>query len=235
MEQHKLTLEHGHILAYVDNTPWIIDTGSPISFGDRPALNFLGRQYSIPQTNNGLGISQINHLAGLSVTGLLGMDILSQHHSVFDLPSNTWQIHQEGFQVPATNIPLSFIMGIPVVTVEAQGQTWQFFLDTGSQIHYWNDTRLASQPAIGLFDDFYPGFGPFSTHLYPFCFAVGKHNFENQAGVLPQLLAMPLKMAGVEGVIGNSIFLHDPVYFSPIHSSMSILSEQSTRMTQIGI
>ncbi len=227
MEQHKLTLEHGHMLAYLDNTPWIIDTGSPISFGDRPALNLLGRQYPIPQTINGLGISQINQLAGLSVTGLIGMDILGQHHSVFDLPSNTWQIHQEGFQLPGNNIPLSFINGIPALNAVVQGQSCHFFLDTGSQIHYWNNPRLASQPVTGLFDDFYPGFGQFSTDLYPFSFSVGQQNFKSQAGVLPQLLAISLQIAGVEGVIGNSIFLHNSLYFSPISSFMFFLPEQS--------
>ena len=67
-----LTLVHGPEL-------WILDTGSPASFGAKSDLSIAGDLYPISRSYMGFGSEKLSEALGEEITGLIGGDILSHY------------------------------------------------------------------------------------------------------------------------------------------------------------
>ena len=96
-------------------------------------------------------------------------------------------------------------MGIPIVPARIGCADYRMFFDTGAQISYFQHDSIVDYPAAGAINDFYPGFGKFQTDTHNVDIALGETKFTLRCGILPELLAAALMMAGTTGIIGNQV------------------------------
>ncbi len=215
---YPLHLIRNHLFAELDDELWLIDTGSPSSFGDKGQLDFVGDSISISSSTMGLNAETLRKETGTQCIGLIGGNILNNYDIYFNLPQGTMGVSKEALDisdflpnkdVPApVPIPISFMLGVPVVNCAINGKVVPLFFDTGAQISYWQNEELKNFPPLEIFSDFYPLYGKFETQTYEISFTLGTVNFTAPFGKLPALLGMSLSLGGAQGILGNSVFCH---------------------------
>ena len=190
-----LTLVHGLEL-------WILDTGSPASFGAKSELSIEGDLYPIPPSYMGFGSEKLSEALGEKVTGLIGGDILGNYDTEWNLVDGTLQVSKHEANAVGIEIPLGFFMGVPTLTLNVNGEEQKWFFDTGAVISYAAEQSDLWGDPTDSFDDFYPGFGEFSTDVFDVeILLLGKPQ-TIKCGVLPTLLGMSLAMGGCSGILG---------------------------------
>ncbi len=200
-------LIQGHTVAVVDGKRCLIDTGSPVSIGDG-SITFGQRTFPLMQSFNGFDMDELRKLARIPVQALLGADILGSAPFVLEMTSGgagalTVGRYPEG---PGWSyFPASFVSGVPLIDIAVNGAERRAFLDTGAKVSYLRRGLLEGLTPVGTARDFYPGFGSFSTKLYPVQIQLDGKDFEIQAGRLPRALEPMLDAAGAEAIIGASI------------------------------
>ena len=70
---------------------------------------------------------------GCQIDGLLGMDILSEFSIELDVQRNRIRF-DEKFNGGGSTIPVTSIMGIPVIEISIEENEQQVFFDTGAQL-----------------------------------------------------------------------------------------------------
>ena len=96
---------------------------------------------------------------------------------------------------------IEFLMGIPVIELEINGNPHKFFLDTGASVSYIKEDLVAGKVSIGKKEDFYPIFGTFETESYEVKASLGGMEFNSEMCVLPKMLKV-LLMDGIDGILG---------------------------------
>ena len=94
-----LTLVHGPEL-------WILDTGSPASFGAKSEFSIAGDRYPIPPSYMGFGSEKLSEVLGEEVTGLIGGDILGNYDTEWNLVDGTLQVSKHEANASGIEIPL---------------------------------------------------------------------------------------------------------------------------------
>ena len=183
----------------------LIDTGSPISFGDLDVV-IMGRD-SHPVAQRRL-IDEIRLFLGMEVAAVIGMDILRRYDLRVTYISETSEYHVHHANIPqlslAQNIPLRYAMGIPVVDAAVNGEVVPMFVDTGSH-HTFIERAFIKGSKVGTVNDFCPGLGAFESPAYLTKLSLCGRTFTIHAAVLPRTLEHPLRHSGVRGIIGLDI------------------------------
>ena len=73
-----------------------------------------------------------------------------------DVPRNLIRF-DESFDSEGEIIPVTSVMGIPVIGVKIEGKDRQVFFDTGAQLSYADPDLMNGKDANGEMEDFYPG------------------------------------------------------------------------------
>jgi hypothetical protein len=146
MSSYSVEFIDGHIIAVINNCKYIVDTGSPSSFGNGK-ININGSNYNISASGmHGLTATSVSNLSGIQVDGLIGMDILSN----FDVTFSESEIRffdagsTNGQHTPnAISLPLiDKVMGIPIINMTIHNQVRRIFFDTGAKLSYLSDELL---------------------------------------------------------------------------------------------
>jgi hypothetical protein len=218
MTTYPLHLIHNHLFLETEGRRYLIGTGSPKSFAGTPSLTVDGRTFATAPSYMQLTTSSLSQQVGVECHGLLGADILNQFDHLIDLPQGRITISSEENQMQGVGSPLSFLQGIPIVSVRIQNEPYRMFLDTGAQVSYFQSPLLDRYPSAGVVSDFFPGYGPFETHSHIVPANFAGVDFELLFGKLPITLAASLMVAKSQGVIGNAIFHQRPVGYFPRRS-----------------
>ena len=204
--EYGLRFEKGHLFAEIESKKFVLDTGSPMSMAASPGLNFRGQELRLPGNVMGLTPAQLTGFIGTEVHGLLGTDVLNEADLLFDFERGKLVI--PGAPLPMEGEAISFkpVMGVPLVEAVVDGQVFGFFFDTGARISYFQEEDvLAGFPKVGTDEDFYPGFGRFSTDTYRLEVRLLSRAFSLVTGTLPAMLGLSLGMAGADGILGNEV------------------------------
>ena len=205
----------GHLFAEIAGEEWVIDTGSPASFGTRTRISVGDACFSVAPDYMGLTGTVLTGLVGHPTAGIIGTDILNEFDVLFDESAGRMRFSREKLDLTGVAVGISDFMGVPVVRVEIDGASHKMFLDTGAQVSYLQDEQLQDYPDAGVFHDFFPGVGAFETTTHRLPVAVGALAFELRCGTLPGLLGMTLAMAGTSGIVGNELFAGRVVGYFP--------------------
>lgn len=205
MQRLSLIRSSGHLFAILGNERWLLDTGSPKSFGQARFIDLDGTRFEFAAGLLGIDRVDLSRLVGEQVSGLLGMDVLGQIDLEIDCPAGYLGVSREPLDLVGADIAIDHVMSIPVLEASVGRGQHRMFFDTGAPVSYFQHESLGRFDAAGELDDFFPGFGHFrtDTHLVPF--RVGPLSFELRCGRLPDTLGAILALAGVEGIIGNEI------------------------------
>lgn len=205
MQRLELVLTSGHLLVTSSDGRWLLDTGSPASFGNQPLITLDGKAFPVASEYFGLNAASLSNLVGEQVSGLIGTDILGELDLEIDLPSGSLNVSLDSIDLAGTEVELDDFMGVSILSVQSDEGEHRMFFDTGAQISYFQHDSVQRFKTAGELQDFFPGMGEFrtQTHLVPF--RIGPLSFEFRCGQLPDLLGLTLAMASVEGIVGNAI------------------------------
>ncbi|AGX88325.1 hypothetical protein [Candidatus Symbiobacter mobilis] len=201
--QLPLSFQNGHYFTTIDGADWIIDTGSPTSFGTSISLQLADQKYEIVAEYMGLDGKELSQYVNHPTSGIIGSDILNDLDVILDTRNNILELSHDTLSVHGTTVPLTSVLGVPIVIAIIENAEHQMFFDTASPISYFQEQSLANYPSLGEFQDFYPGYRRFTTATNRLPIELESEHFELRCGTLPQPLAMALSMAGASGIIGN--------------------------------
>ena len=204
--EYGLSFEMGHLFAEIGGRKFVLDTGSPMSMAASPGLDFRGRELRLSGNVLGLTPTQLSGFIGTEVHGLLGTDVLNEQDLLFDFERGKLAVPNAPLPLEGEAIPFKPVMGVPLVEASVDGQAYGFFFDTGARISYFQEEAVLEKgPKIGTDEDFYPGFGRFSTETYRLEVQLGSRVFSLVTGTLPARLGLSLGMAGADGILGNEV------------------------------
>ena len=194
-----------HLLVSIGGRHWLLDTGSPESFGDIAEVSLDGKTFAIAADYMGLTASQLSGYLGHTIAGLLGADVLNSVDVVIHVDSGIATVSNEEIELQGEIHVMQEFMSIPIIDVKVGDQNHRMFFDTGAQISYFQNDSLDQFPERGVLDDFFPGMGEFQTDTYDVPMGIGSTEFLLRCGSLPGLMGMALTVAGTEGIVGNEV------------------------------
>ena len=211
----QVRLLEGHLFLTLGDGLWLVDTGSPASFGGSGEVCMGGSRFQMARSHAGLDVEALSGMVGVPCAGLLGADILNRFDMLFDVAAGNITLAESEIRHEGTTVGLDAFMGIPIVVARIGGGEHRMFLDTGAQVSYFQPVSLGEFPPLGRMDDFYPGFGRFGTETHEVPVEIGAKVFHLRCGRLPGLLGMTLTLAGADGIIGNAILMDRVVGYFP--------------------
>lgn len=210
MHEMPLLFQAGHLFCLDgDGRKWLLDTGSPQSFGNVKSFKIGRESFRIAASLGPVDANQVSALLGETVAGLIGVDVLNKFDLLIDVPAARLSFTKEEIDLAGEVVSMEASMGIPTVQVQVAGDSRRMFIDTGAQVSYLRQDLVDGFPAAGRITDFYPGIGRFDTETYRVAITLGTLPLTLRCGVLPDTLGLMLKQLGGEGVIGNE-FLQSP-------------------------
>ena len=162
----------------------MLDTGAPASFGSVAKLEIHDKCYDITSNYMGFDNEKLGEALGENIEGLIGGDILNNYDSYWNLSLNRISFSTENMQNRGNTISLDFFMGIPTLKVNLLGRSYHWFFDTGSVISYVAEQIEEWETSVDKYDDFYPGYGNFSTDVFEHEITLGALNMKIKCGVL---------------------------------------------------
>ncbi len=212
-----LYFRNGHVFVEIGRNLWLLDTGSPASFGGE-GLILAGREFHPPTDYLGLTVKKLSNHVSVECAGLLGCDILNCFDVVMDLPGERIEFSSEELPTGGQTIPIEDVVeGIPIVPAAINQAEQRMFFDTGAGISYWQDiASLETFPPAGEIVDFYPGMGEFRLETYRVDVTLGPLTATCRCSALPASLQGLLQMAeNVSGIIGNEIMRDRKIGYFP--------------------
>jgi len=204
-----------HLFVEIGGARWLLDTGAPTSFGSMSPLAIAGEELRLVDGYLGMTASTLSRSLLVECAGLLGADVLGRFDLLLDVPGGSAEVSTEELNHPSQPVPMDEFMGIPIISVQVDGEECRMFFDTGAQLSYFQSDRLRAFPSAGIFTDFYPGIGHFQTETHTATIDIGAVQFNFRGGVLPGLLGATLAVAGVEGIIGNQVLRDRRIGYFP--------------------
>lgn len=221
--EYPLHLRAKHLFLELDGALWLVDTGSPVSFGAPDGVSVAGRRFDTTQKFHGLNATTLSQSVGVDCAGLLGADVLNEFDFLLDIGAGRATVDAGQLELEGTPVAMEQIMGLPVVTVRIGDASRRMIFDTGAQLSYL-DTAAGMdglRPA-GQVHDFYPGFGEFDTDTWHVPMTVAGAEYTIRCGVLPALLSTALSLFGTDGILGNELLEGRTVVYAPRRGAMTL-------------
>jgi hypothetical protein len=220
MERLTLLWEQEHLLLVVGSRRFVLDTGSPMSFGEGGAVTCDGNSVPLPTSLAGLSAATLSGFLGGPVDGLLGNDFIACFDWRFDLPNGTATASREPLLVAGTRVPLRFVQTVPVMQGQVAGQTVSLLFDSGAKLSYLERSLTTGFPDAGTVNDFMPMFGAFTAATVHAPMLVSGRAFTLRFGAAPQLVQLALTMTGSSGIVGAELLQSCAVGYAPRRSEL---------------
>jgi hypothetical protein len=221
--KYPLGLHLNHLLLLMPDGHWILDTGSPQSFGDQRSINLADKTFEVLPSFMGLNAKSLSDLSGISVQGLIGTDILNEFDIFFDVKSGQVTFGSVQSESIGKSFPIDFVLGVPKITIQIQGREVAMVFDTGATFSYWQDSALDSFPEKEIRLDYFPGIGEFEVKTYHVSITLGDLSFQLECGRLPEMLGMTLSLIGADGILGNEFFRDIKLGYLPRRKQIVLL------------
>lgn len=218
MRSLPLELDEGFLFVHLPEGRFLVDTGSPASFGDVPSATFGASPHPIPRSLNGFGMEDVRVLVHGPCAGLLGMDVLGSSRILFDLPGrrivvghDAWDDSPAGDRRP---VQARVVGGFAItIDVDCGGSRAGVIFDTGSRYCYTMDPALVQHGVkVEDLDDYNPILGRLRSPSWNVDFSIvgdrGPALFHSdRMGLLGGAALGPMAVLGqafgVSGLVGN--------------------------------
>ena len=158
-------LINNHYIVFIDETKFLIDTGSPNSFWITKPMNEItidGNCYRLHSKPSNYNVEKGNQLVGMEVDGFIGMDIISQT-SLTIYKNGTLKFTPreiDGKQTPmSTEWPLT-------VSIGGNSMTGKFIIDTGAKYGYGVSGLFYQKTPFDTVKDYNPSFGDLMGDIF---------------------------------------------------------------------
>lgn len=199
----------------IDGVLWLFDTGSPKSFGEENVISLDQQACKLSKHFAGLSADTLSRFIGVECRGLIGTDILGKFDHLIDVSNGNITISTSSLEHSGTKLPLSEMMGVPLLKARIANNEYLMFFDIGAEISYFQEDSITDFPSAGSVSDFYPGVGEFQTETHHVQAMLGEHQFDIRCGTLPSLLGATLSMMDVSGIIGNQMIRERLIGYFP--------------------
>lgn len=208
IQTFKADLYEGHLIFDNEGQKVLVDTGSPVTISRNGHFGFMGQDYNCLTSFGGNDINALSELMGYNIDVLMGMNMIEKYCLLIDYRNETVAFSMENIPFePRCSTPIiQGQMGEICITLMINGQRINLALDTGARISYIDSSFTIGKNKIETKNDFNPLVGQFQTPIYAMEAAIDEYTFPVNFGVLPAMLAMPLKMIGIYGAIGFDLF-----------------------------
>ena len=204
-----------HLFVELPEGPFLIDTGSPMSFGTVGRITLAGETYTLHQRAGAAGMSfsmsDISKLVTGPCIGLIGMDVLGKHSIRYSYRAGNLHVGESADFERGTVVASGNLMGVPMVGIHSRGANVRALFDTGAQYGYvLKRSLLDGLTSTGYISDYNPMLGDISGDSYSLPYQLIDENGEIigplmhetvgflDAGMLGGLLGM----LGAEAIIG---------------------------------
>ena len=195
----------GHIIVEINHFDYLVDTGSPISFGRGGSICINGQTFLLNHSAMGVTPDSISALSGLHMDGLIGMDILSKFDIRFSLNETRFSDTAMDHSDLAIILPvIDTMMSVPIISLIIAGEHRRLFFDTGAQLSYLSDDLLTGV-STGQREDFHPSIGRFTTNAYTIDVGLNANVESLTFGSLPPSMAILLDIGRAKGVVGSEL------------------------------
>ena len=233
-DRFPLTYAARHMFIDLPEGRWLVDTGSPATFGTPGCITWGGRRREVPRSLNAFGMSmmeigmdQIQPHVEMPIVGILGVDLLNECDTCWDGPAGLMHLSPSEPPEDVLTIPMespAVAMGVPLIEVRIGACDVICVLDTGAQYGYVLDERLVEggepQPRIA---DFNPVLGAIDSPSWRVRLDLGGGvEVTERVGMLDGMARMALGMIGVEAVIGCSWLSPFRVWYRPSTMEISL-------------
>ena len=220
---YPLELQRDHLLLRLPEGCWIVDTGSPQSFGDQITLNLANKTFEVLPNMMGLNAKALSELSGISVQGLIGTDILNEFDILFDVQAGQVTFSDLPLNTEGKSFPIDFVMGVPTANIQIQSREVAMVFDTGATFSYWQDSALESFSEKETRMDYFPGIGEFEVKTFHLPITLADLEFHLVCGRLPEMLGLTLSLIGVDGILGNEFFRELKLGYLPRRKQIVLL------------
>lgn len=220
----QIELVKGHSIIKDGENSILIDTGSPVSIHSDSKLIFMNYKFDVKESFSGISIDDLNDFLGTKISTLLGMDILKYYRIIFDYPNNRMTFSTKNLNIEGEKIPLKLVSLIPVIEAEVNGLATPCFFDTGASLSYFSKSLTKDMKVTGEENDFYPGFGRFSTSTFQVNVEVGTKKLTVNCGNLPLALESKLLrlVNGNNGILGYDLLMNFKIYMDGLKEEFLI-------------
>jgi hypothetical protein len=211
----------GHVIIHMKQFDYIVDTGSPISFGRGRNININGKNFPLNSVSlAGVTADSISALSGIKVDGLIGMDILTSFDVQFTRNQITFSDTPIFHGNMAIKIPVvDAAMSVPIITLKIEHADQRVFFDTGGKLSYLSDDLLTGTP-FGEMNDFYPSIGTFTTNVYKIDAVIGGKVETLTFGSLPSSIRMLLGIGQTKGILGTELLNKYSITISNLNKNL---------------
>ena len=223
---YKLKYYSGYIYIEINDLDWLVDTGSPSSFGSIDTLEIANKTFSIQSSLLNLNPTILSQYVEHKVAGLLGTDVLNEFYIIFDIKNQKISFSIDKIDLDGEILDIDEVMGIPIVVSTIKDNNSRMFFDTGAQISYIQKEDLSHYDSMGTITDFYPGIGQFKTDTAIVDVQLGNLKYKLKCGSLPEMLNITLLMTNTKGIIGNETMQDAIVGYFPKESRLIFSSNK---------
>lgn len=209
-------IEHKrHLLLKDHRENLVIDTGSPVSFHEDGVIELGDCKMNVQKSFQGIvGPRYLSEKLGIEVKGLLGMDFMEKHTTVFNTKKFGGFISFDDQGFPDADAMGSFsVGGCPGIVMKVNGMNARMLVDSGANLSYIDNRFVRDAPFVGQREDFSPmlGTGVFATDTYEIPCHIGCGNHKDKDvnvvfGLPPTMIGALLWQNKVDGVIGYDLF-----------------------------
>jgi hypothetical protein len=213
MAKETFELVAGHIIIVKEGKRFLLDTGSPLSFGSAGTVRLFGNSVTLVPNASPLDAAAIGMQVGnlatprreLKLDGLLGTPLFRGLALTIDWEEQTvttrsgrtetrgWRGDQRG--------------GLPSARLAINGRAVTAVPDTGARSCFADPKLLAGAPVVGKTRDFYPGHGSFATTVRSVQLELGGTTETFQIAEAPPIIVAAMNAAGAEALIGTDLMM----------------------------
>ena len=205
-----------HMFVDLPEGRWLVDTGSPVTFGTPGHVTWGGVRRSVPQQFGPVSMEVIQTHVDTPFDGMIGTDLLNAQDSCWDGPAGEFRIGDANVHPEATPIDFESFMGTPVVHARIGAHSARCLFDTGAQYGYVITEQLVEGGTPdGRINDFNPIIGAIESAAWRAEVELGAVRFTERFGLLTGPAAAMLKMVGVDAFIGPSWLHTRTLWYQP--------------------
>lgn len=205
----------GHLVAEVAGRQLLIDTGAPLSVGPVD-VDIAGRTPALNRSFIGITAEDVSREIGTRIDALIGMNVLADYDVRFDVPAKQFVMTQARLALGAAALPITLSGWVPRITALFGARRGvRLLFDTGASLSYLRRTLVGGFAVRRTAEDFYPGFGHFTTPVYRVPFVIGAASCALDFGVLPELLELGLLAGGADGILGSQVLSERVAVLAP--------------------
>jgi hypothetical protein len=160
-----------HLFVQLPEGPFLVDTGSPMSFGTTGSISFGDETVQLRERAGmlvmNISMTTIRKLVTGPCSGLLGMNVFGRHTLRFCLRAGALVVGDSEDVYRGTVLASAAAMGVPMIGIHSRSTDLRALFDTGAQYGYaLNRDLVNGLDVVGHISDYNPMLGDISSDAW---------------------------------------------------------------------